>query len=456
MSMIQKQKEKFMQDAGQIADALIDYAQTHGKSAGLSDVEIYISGHNETSVSVEDGEPAMTENGAVDEITIKLFAGDRKIAFSRNIGNLDQIKKAISDNLQLLPHVPENPDTRLAASEDVAQAMKEDLDLFDADDVTSQDLIAYALKVEKEVYANKQVKSCRSVSASQNVSMVYHKATNGIERALARTKYSAGASVIAEANEKMEIGGEYYGARHFKDMPDAKLLGRDAANDAVSKLGSEQPETGDYPIVLDHGTAAGFFSTVMSAISGNAVYQNATILKDSLGQSVMPKDITIEDDPSLERGLGSQSVDSAGIASQKMTFIEKGVVKSYVLNLHSARKLKQKPIGRESGLTNTRVQPGTQTPESLIKNIKKGILIKGFNGGTVNLQNGTYSRPAYGVMIEDGKITDKPVSGFIVAGDLKEAFQNVSIANDTPSQPDSKYRFAAPTTRIDGMTVSGK
>ena len=181
------------------------------------------------------------------------------------------------------------------------------------------------------------------------------------------------------------------------------------------------------------------------------------MLQESLGEQILPDNVTIEDDPTLERGLGSYSVDSAGLKAEKMTFIENGVVKSYVLGLHSARKLGMKPIGRENGLSNTRVLPGSQSRDELIADIKKGILVKGFNGGTVNLQNGTFSRPAYGDLIENGKVTDKPVSGFIVAcGDLKDAFKGVSIANDTPAQPSSKYRFAAPTTRLSGMTVSGK
>jgi predicted Zn-dependent protease len=53
-------------------------------------------------------------------------------------------------------------------------------------------------------------------------------------------------------------------------------------------------------------------------------------------------------------------------------------------------------------------------------------------------------------------VTKKAVSGFVVAGNLKEMFMKVSIANDTPKLPDPRHRFAVPTTRVDGVTIAGK
>ena len=114
------------------------------------------------------------------------------------------------------------------------------------------------------------------------------------------------------------------------------------------------------------------------------------------------------------------------------------------------------PSGRENGFTNCSILPGAQSVDELIADIKDGIYIKDFSGGSVDINNGTHSRQAYGTLIKDGKITDIPVSGFVVSGNLKDMFMNAVIANDTPSHPCTRHRIAAPTTRINGTMIAGK
>jgi PmbA protein len=170
----------------------------------------------------------------------------------------------------------------------------------------------------------------------------------------------------------------------------------------------------------------------------------------------MSKGITLVDDPAIVRGTSSSTVDAAGLETKKITFIEDGVLKSYNLTLLESRQLGLAPIGRENGLTNSQVLPGAVTPDQLISDIKDGIYIKGFNGGTADVNNGIHSRQAYGTLIKDGKITDIAVDGFVVSGNLKDMFMNVAIANDTPKLPNTNHTFAAPTMRINGITISGK
>lgn len=149
-------------------------------------------------------------------------------------------------------------------------------------------------------------------------------------------------------------------------------------------------------------------------------------------------------------------MDSSGQKSEPVTFIQNGVLKQFNVDLLAARQLGVDPIGRNDGTTNVSVLPGTASVEELIGDIKDGIYIRSFKGGTADTNNGTFSRPATGTLIKDGKVTGQAVDGFIVSGNLKEMFMKVAIANDTPAHPNTRYTIAAPTTRINGMTIAGK
>lgn len=444
------------QDPKIFAKKLIEDIKTEGAAAGVTDVRVKVTWRDQYKVSVENGAVSDTSEGTLETVTISIYAGDKYLEFTQHTNNQDMIKKAIQDNLAALPIVPPNPDEALLPANMIAPPHVEDMDLNETAVVKDKDIVAYAKDIEKQARANNKIKAVRAVSITRTKVKSIDLATNGLDITRERSMYTAGATVIAESKSGMQVGGDYVAARHFADLPDAKIVGEKAADNAAGKLDSIDLETGEYPVVLDHDTAADFFSHVLSGMNGLAVYKGTTLFKDQLGKKILNESVTIEDEPEMDRGLGSQAVDSKGVKAEKINFVEKGVLKSFKVNAFSAKKLGVDPIGREDGLTNTRVLPGQKTPDELMGDIKKGVLIKGFMGGVVNMNNGTFSRQAYGRLIENSKVTDKAVSGFVVtSSDLKSVFQNLAIANDTPSQKESSSRFCAPTTRLYGMTIAG-
>ena len=68
----------------------------------------------------------------------------------------------------------------------------------------------------------------------------------------------------------------------------------------------------------------------------------------------------------------------------------------------------------------------------------------------VNSITGDYSRGAAGFWIEGGEIV-YPVHEVTIAGNLREMFLNMTVANDLVF----RYGMDAPTIRIDGMTIAG-
>ena len=219
--------------------------------------------------------------------------------------------------------------------------------------------------------------------------------------------------------------------------------------------------TAKVPIVFDQLTASSLLGEIFDAVNGDAIYRHASFLTSKLGEKVFAENITVVDDGTKPGGFGTTPFDAEGVPSQRTTVIEKGVLASYLLNCYSARKLGLKTTGNAArglagtpgiGAGNFFLQPGTKTAQQIIGDITEGLYVTEFLGFGVNLVTGDFSRGASGLWIENGEFSF-PVEEITVAGNLKEMFRNVSaIGNDL----EFRSSIAAPTLRIEGMTVAGE
>jgi PmbA protein len=141
--------------------------------------------------------------------------------------------------------------------------------------------------------------------------------------------------------------------------------------------------------------------------------------------------------------------------------VEQGRLASYLLNTYTARKLGLKSTHNASrglagtpgiGCGNLYLEPGELTPEEIIKGVDAGLYVTSLMGFGVNTVTGDYSRGAAGLWIEKGELTHA-VEEVTVAGNLAEMLRHVTaIGNDLVF----RGAVAAPTIRIDGMTVAGE
>lgn len=450
-------QKDFIAEARPLAEDIIAYAMTAGKQYGITDAQVSIATNDKQTNSVENGNVTSVSSGKSFGIGVSLFAGDKVLSFSKN--NLDKkaILEAVEENMKVISMVPENPSARLLESSLVHKGALPDLDLYDAQRPDQDTMIDYAKKAEAAAMAEPGIKATRSASITANDIHAFTLATNGHDFYERGTSYQAAVqAVAADQDGNMQIDYDYSIACHFSDMADPARLGVNAARNAKGKLNATFPQTGEMTIVLSPAAASSFFSLVYAAIDGSSVYKDATFMKDKIGQQVMNKGITLEDDPLIKRGLASSAVDGTGQKADKLTFIKDGVLQLYNVGLAEARLLGVKPIGRDGGPTNSRILPGDKTPDELTGDIKDGIYITGFSGGTASVDTGDFSKPANGKLIKDGKVTDIAVDGFVVGGDLKVMFMNAAIANDTPPLPNNKTGFAAPTTRLDKVMIAGR
>lgn len=448
-------KEDFIKTAKPLAKKIINYCMREGKKYGITNALLQISVNNGRTNFIENGKFSGFSSGLLAVATLKLYAGNKVISCVKNSLDWEEIKEAIDKNMRIIHLVPEFENITLLPPDKVYKGRGTDFQLYTDFSYPQQDLVDYACRLDKELNSNSGIKSDVSIKRKDYHNLII--CSNGLFRIAHGKAYSSSLSATAEDEEgKMESYYDGIVSVDFKDFPSPETWAKEVVKEAKMKLNATFPRSGETSIVLNPESSAEFFLSVFDAIDGTAVYEDATFLKGKIGEQVMNKDVTIIDDPRIKKTLGSQFIDDAGIKSEKIELIKNGILKSYNMDLKEARQLGLEPIGRNEGYTNVKVMPGKISPEDLIKDIETGIYIKEFSDGIVDVNEGTYSRPASGVMIEKGKITTKAVNGFIVSGNLKEMFMHVALANDTPKHPDLRDTFLAPTTRIDKMIVSSR
>ena len=170
--------------------------------------------------------------------------------------------------------------------------------------------------------------------------------------------------------------------------------------------------------------------------------------------------MTIVDDGTIPGLFGSSPCDDEGVPSWRTVVIDQGVLASYLLNTYSARRLGLKTTGNGSrGLTgaasvghgNLHMQPGTATPEEIIRSIGTGLYVTELIGFGANTVTGDYSRGAVGLWIENGELSF-PVSEVTIASTLPEILAGIErIGNDL----EFRGSLASPAILVREMMVSG-
>ncbi len=274
------------------------------------------------------------------------------------------------------------------------------------------------------------------------------------------TSFSLSLSLLAEKDNVKQTDYWYSASRFFDRLDPIEKIANTAADRTLRKIGGVKPKTQKIPVVFDPVVGRDFLNIIASTVVGNAIYTKNSFLVDKLNEKIAVDQLTIIDDGLLEYGLGSRRFDDEGLPSRKNVVIDKGVLKTYLCDCYSARKLNQPTTGSasrgvssnpSSSTSNFFMQNGTIPPEEIIASVKDGLYLTSVDWVGINYITGDYSRGATGIWIKDGKLSH-PVQEFTVASNVLEMMKNISmIGNDL----EFRASKAAPTFKIDEMMISG-
>jgi PmbA protein len=272
---------------------------------------------------------------------------------------------------------------------------------------------------------------------------------------------SVSAVPVARDGEWMERDYWYSVARSANELEPAEQVGRRAAERAIRRLGARKVSTQNVPIIFEPRAARTLLDNLFDAISGDSIYRGESFLAGKLGQRVASEHLNVVDDGTIPQLFGSSPFDDEGVPSRRTVVLEDGILRSWLLNSYTARKLGMKTTGNASrGLTgnagvghgNFFIPAGEMAPGDIIKSVRNGFYVTELIGFGVNVVTGDYSRGAAGLWIENGELAF-PVSEVTIASTLQEMFARIEAIG---SDLEFRSAMSSPTLLIGEMTVSGQ
>jgi PmbA protein len=188
---------------------------------------------------------------------------------------------------------------------------------------------------------------------------------------------------------------------------------------------------------------------IISALNGYAIQQKQSFLIGMQGKKIGSDLMSIVDDPFIVSGRGSRLFDSEGMATEKRSVVENGILNTYFIDTYYAKKLEMEATSGST--TNVVFKPGEKDLEGLLADIDRGILVTGFNGGNSNGATGDFSYGIEGFLVEKGELV-QPVAEMNITGNFKEIWHNlVAVGSDV----DLSRSWRLPSLVFDQIDFSG-
>jgi len=447
-------------DLRQLAQDIVRQAMAGGSTAA----ECVIREGDEFSTLVRLGQVETLKESGSKAIGVRVFNGQRAASTYSSDFSREGLDRMVKSALELSKITSEDPFAGIPEPSQLG-SLAGDLDLYSPDvySLPGEERIAYARRAEKAALDfDPRMKNSEGGSFDAATGHKILANSHGFVGEYQRSYCSIAAIPIAQAeNGAMQRDYWFSVARSLSRLESPEHVGKIAAQRTLRRLGARKAKTAHVPIVLEPLVANSILEHIFEGVNGDSVYRGATFLAGKLGQKIAADSVTVIDDGTMPGGFGTSPFDGEGIPSRRTVVIENGVLKSYLLNTYTAKKLGLQTTANASrGLAGTPgigpgnyfLQPGTKTPQQIISRIKDGLYLTEFLGQGANLVTGDYSRGASGIWISGGELT-YPVEEITVAGNLKDIFFNISEIGD-----DLEFRgsVACPTIRIDGLTVGGE
>lgn len=427
------------------------------RAAGADAADAVLAGGVSLGVQRRLGATEQLERAEGRDVGLRVFVGQRAAMVSSSAVDPAGFDELAQRAVAMARIVPEDPYGGLAA--EAAPPDMTGMDMQDDAEPDAAALIARADAAEQAAMAVAGVTNSEGASAGYSRGDVVLVTSAGFVGQYSRTGHSVSATALAGQGTGMQRDYDHSSAVHLSDLEDAAAIGRNAGERAVRRLNPTRPRTAKLPVVFDPRVAGSVLGHLAGAINGAAIARGTSFLKDSLGQPIMAKGITVVDDPRRPRGLRSRPFDGEGVPTRRQVIVDDGVLATWLLDSRSARQLGLATTGHAArgiggppapGPTNLYMQAGPLSPAELMADIKEGLYVIEMIGMGVNGLTGDYSRGAAGYMIRDGALAE-PVAEITIAGRLQDIFMNLTPASDLRF----KRGTDAPTLRIEGLTLAG-
>lgn len=415
----------------QKANEVLDLA----KHSGATDAYLEINEAIVSAIDVLKGNIDNFESSYDSSLSLTLYVGKQKGSVAISSLDNDKIIQAIAKAIDICKYTKADPFSGIADKEFLATKLEHELDLYHPIDLSNEQIISYATDLEDTF---KQQNNSKEIVSSDGAAFSYAQYnfivanTNGFNLGYQTTRYSSSLSLIANTPNNMQQDYWFSSARNLNDLLNKQQLVSTAINRINRRLQTTSVTAGGYSVIFEATIANSLISNFLAGISGNNLYRGLSFLKDSLSKSVFPNWLNITEDPFIVRGLASCYFDNEGVRVASRKIVENGIVRGYLLNSYTSRKLGLNTTGNAGGYHNIIVSSNMDGGfKELCHKLVDGLVIIETIGSGVNMVTGDYSVGASALVVKNGDIQGF-VNGLTISGNLRDIFQNITyIANDT-------------------------
>ncbi len=272
----------------------------------------------------------------------------------------------------------------------------------------------------------------------------------------------AGVGVVTTENGDTQNAYHMDAKLSFEEL-DINEICNKAVEKAVAKFNAKPVKTDNYKVIFENGAMSSLLGAFASMFSGTSAMRKITPLINKINEKIMSEKINIIDNPLLDKAIIKNAFDDEGVACYEKSVVEKGVLKTLLHNLKSAKFFNTESTG--NGFSSPRgimvsganfyIQNGSKSKEQLIESLDKGLLITGLDGlhAGVDPISGDYSVKANGFYIENGKI-NRAVTLIVISGNFLQMMNNViELGNDLEV---STRSVMSPSILFNDLSVSGE
>ena len=445
MSNNADQQQKFQE----LAAWVIDQTQ----KAGAKDCKVNLSKRRFVEINYRDRKPEVIKEATTQGLNLHVFINNRFASQSTPDFRKSTLAVFINDVVEGAKIMEEDSFRTLPDPRYYAGRTTRDLQLADPAHVelTPEERHAMVKTVED---------SCLKKGGSKVISVEageydesyeeFVQSSNGFVGANHTTQCWTGATMTAQdEGDRRPAGYHWVGCRYRGDLPSLEEVGSMAARRTLDLMGSKKIQSETIPIILENRGVERVLSGLLGPMSAGNIQQKRSFLSDKKGQSIGSKLFTVQDDPFLLRGLGSNYYDGDGFPTRKRDLITDGTLNDFLIDWYYGRKLGWEPTSGST--TNLIIPPGKRSVDEIIKDIDRCILITDFIGGNSNSTTGDFSVGIIGKLFNKGQFVQNVAEMNMADNHLKFWNKLVEVGNDPWIYSSAKL----PSLVFDGVMVAG-
>lgn len=430
-----------------LAQWAMDYALKNGCQAA----KVLLYSSSNTSFELLNAKMDKLQQASEGGLSLSLYVDGRYGSISTNRLDQKELETFIKNGIESTRYLAKDEARVLTDASRYYKGGKPDLELYDPQlaSLEPDAKVALAEKIAGEAMG----KDSRIVSVGSSYSdgedFSYRLSSNGFEGETQSTWYSLSADVTVKGEGEARPAASWYESSLYMNDLVKQGVGQKALERVLRKLGQKKIQSGKYTMVVDPMNTGRLLSPLMQALGGSALQQKNSFLLDQLHKQVASDKLTLIDEPHLIKASGARYFDNEGVATERRTVFDKGVLNTYFIDTYNAKKMGVEPTISSSSILV--MQTGTKNLEGLIGGVDKGILVTGFNGGNCNSSTGDFSYGIEGFLIENGKLT-QPISEMNITGNMIRLWNSLA---ETGNDPRLNSSWRIPSLVFDGVDFSG-